>query len=134
MRDENNRVIYYLFFASNHPLGHVRMKEAFWRIDPSSGFSFSDRTDPDQMILFNLDPSYNLANELFTRFKGKKIVVAAVRQYVENETPYIAKHMRDALKQLEQTGQLCASPCKADGKKRIKNSFPDNVIIEFISP
>ena len=132
MRDENNRVIYDLFFATKHPLGHVRMKEAFWRVDPTSGFSFCDRTNPRQMILFNLDPSRNLADELFSRFKGNEISVSMVKRFVEDETPYIASQMRKALKHLELTRQICVSPCKADGKSRKKNSFPENAIIEFV--
>ena len=132
MRDKHNRIIYYLFFATNHPLGHLRMKEAFWRVDSSSGFSFCDYTNPGQLVLFNLDPSDNLANELFSRLKGNKLSVAKVRQYVEDETPYIASQMRKALKHLELVGQICVSPCKADGKSRIRNTFPDIAIVEFI--
>lgn len=134
MRDEHNRVIYYLFFATNHPLGHVRMKEAFWRVDPSSGFSFCDRTNPGQMVLFNLDPSQNLGREILLRFKGNKLLVAEIRQCIEDETPFIASQMRSALKYLEMNEQICVSPCKADGKKRLKRTFPDNAIIEFVHP
>ncbi len=42
MRDHRNRPIYYLFFASNHPKGHEKMKVAFWKVDNQSGFKFSD--------------------------------------------------------------------------------------------
>ncbi len=34
MRDHDNRVVYYLFFASNNPLGHLKMKEAMWESIP----------------------------------------------------------------------------------------------------
>jgi hypothetical protein len=64
MYDDKNNLIYYLFFASNHPLGHKKMKEAFWKVDNQSGFKFSDRTDPGQPVLFELDPSIDLAKEL----------------------------------------------------------------------
>ncbi len=57
MQDEQGRVIYYLFFASQHPLGFVKMKEAFWKVDPESGFHFSDKTNPAQLILLSIDPS-----------------------------------------------------------------------------
>jgi three-Cys-motif partner protein len=133
MRDERNKVIYYLFFATNHPLGHVRMKEAFWRVDPSSGFSFTDRTNPGQLILFNIDPSQNLAKDLLTKFQGDKLTVDKVKRYVEDNTSYIASHMRAALRILEQTDQLRVDPYKTDGKKRRRNSYPDNAIVEFNS-
>jgi hypothetical protein len=46
MRDHDNRTVYYLFFASNNAVGHLKMKEAMWRVDPLGDFSFSDATDP----------------------------------------------------------------------------------------
>jgi hypothetical protein len=54
MRNKNNRPIYYLFFATNNRLGHQKMKEAFWSIDTSSGLRFSDATNPNQPVLFDL--------------------------------------------------------------------------------
>ncbi len=131
MRDENNRIIYYLFFATNHPLGHVRMKEAFWRVDPSSGFSFSDRTNPDQLILFQLDPSEDLAKDLLSRFLEKVLTAYIVREYVENETPYIKSHMTKALILLEERGQIHVEAYKQDGKKRKRGTYPDSVIVHF---
>ncbi len=32
MRDRDHRVVYYLFFASNNALGHLKMKEAMWKV------------------------------------------------------------------------------------------------------
>ncbi len=40
------------------------MKEAFWRVDTTSGFSFSDATNPDQMVLFDIDETPKLAEML----------------------------------------------------------------------
>ena len=44
------------------------MKEAFWSIDSSSGLRFSDATDPNQMVLFDLDEHPKLAKELQQHF------------------------------------------------------------------
>ena len=53
MRDQDGRLVYYLFFASNNPLGHLKMKEAMWKVDPlGDDFTFSDSTNPDQQVLF----------------------------------------------------------------------------------
>lgn len=60
MRNEDNKVIYYLFFATQHPLGLVKIKEAFWRVDPSFGYKFSDATNPDQLVLFEEDHTSTL--------------------------------------------------------------------------
>ena len=34
MHDRDGRLVYYLFFASNNSLGHLKMKEAMWKVDP----------------------------------------------------------------------------------------------------
>ncbi|HYE68246.1 MAG TPA: three-Cys-motif partner protein TcmP [Anaerovoracaceae bacterium] len=131
MRDENNRLIYYLFFATKNRLGHVKMKEAFWKVDPSTGLCFSDRTDPLQPVLFNLDPSLDLGKELLKKFSGQKTNVYSLRIFVEDETAYIASHMREALKRLEDQGQINIEPMQQNGKKRRKHMFPDEVILTF---
>jgi three-Cys-motif partner protein len=131
MRDDRNKTIYYLFFATNHRLGHVKMKEAFWRVDTSSGFSFSDRTNPDQLILFELDPSDDVAKDLLVRFGRRTVVVREVREYVEDETPYKASHMRGALSFLEEKGQIHVEVYKENGKKRMRGKYPDGAIVNF---
>lgn len=131
MRNDHDRILYYLFFASNHPLGHARMKEAFWKVDPSCGLKFSDATDPNQLALFKLDPCENLTKLIFDKFHGQTVLVGDIRKYVENDTPYTGSHMGRALKLMEEKQQLCVSPCKADGKKRHGRSFPNEVIVDF---
>jgi three-Cys-motif partner protein len=84
MRNERDRIIYYLFFATKHPLGHARMKEAFWKVDPTNGFTFSDKTNPNQLVLFELDPSLELAEILISRFRGKRVTVKVICEFVEN--------------------------------------------------
>lgn len=131
MRNANGRVIYYLFFASNHPLGHVKMKEAFWRVDRSSGFCFSDETDPNQLVLFEIDETPKLALQLKQQFCGQKVVVAQLKEFTENQTPFLARHMREALDALEKEKSIEVAMLKKDGKKRRKGTFPDDVIITF---
>ncbi len=131
MRDYRDKVIYYLFFASNHPLGHVRMKETFWKVDSQSGFKFSDRTDPNQPVLFEIDPSHELAKELKNHFAGKTETAENIIAFVENETAYISTQARKALGYLENDNEISVDPIKSDGKKRRKDTFPNGVIIHF---
>lgn len=133
MRNADGRAIYYLFFASNHPLGHVKMKEAFWKVDRSSGFCFSDATNPNQMVLFEIDETPKLALQLQQQFCGRKVVVAELREFTENQTPFLASHMRKALSALETEQSIEVAILKQDGNKRRKGSFPDDVIITFSS-
>ena len=127
MQDRHGRVIYYLFFASKHPLGFVKMKEAFWKVDPESGFHFSDKTNPAQMILLSVDPSYDLVKIIEQKFSGQTAVVSKVRQFVEEETSYVVRHMKQALNIMEATGKIQVDVLKLDGSKRRKGSFPDDV-------
>ena len=131
MSDHRNKVIYYLFFASNHPLGHIRMKEAFWKVDSQSGFKFSDHTNPNQPVLFELDPSETLAIELKKHFAGTTQMAENVIAFVENETAYVSSHARKALNNLETSGEITVEATKSDGTKRRKGSFPEAVVIHL---
>lgn len=126
MRDRNDRPQYYLFFATNNAVGHLKMKEAMWKVDPDGEFRFSDATNPDQMVLFDADPTDALADEIRSRFRGKGMVAGRdVRTFVEDDTAYLKKHMIAALKREEQSGHLSVDDSKTDGKRRIANTFPD---------
>lgn len=132
MRNLHNRPIYYLFFATNHRLGHLKMKEAFWKVDSSSGFRFSDATNPNQLVLFELDESLKLAKDIQQRFSHQKQLVKHIREFVEDETSFLSAHMRKALKHLEDVGGIHVETYKQDGKKRRKNTFPNETIVTFL--
>lgn len=131
MYDDKNNLIYYLFFASNHPLGHKKMKEAFWRVDVQSGFKFSDRTNPNQPVLFELDPSLDLAKLLKLHFSGSTQKSEKIILFVEDETAYTETHAKKALAHLEIRNEISVAAIKSDGKIRRKGTFPDGVIITF---
>ncbi len=52
MRDTNDRVVYYFSSPPIIPWGHLKMKEAMWKVDPLGGFTFSDSTNPNQQRPF----------------------------------------------------------------------------------
>jgi three-Cys-motif partner protein len=133
MRDKDNRVVYYLFFASNNPLGHVKMKEAMWKVDPMGDFTFSDATDPNQALLFN-EPSFApLQEALVASFRGKgRIIVERVETFVHDDTAYVRKHMGEVLLQLETNGKLAVATTKTDGTKRRAKSFPNDAQVTFL--
>lgn len=131
MRDCNGRTIYYLFFASNHPLGHVRIKEAFWKVDPTSGYCFSDATNPNQLVLFDTDETPRLASDLAKVFTSQRVTGEKIKKYVEDETPFIATHMRRALRLLEEENRLVVAEFKLNGQKRRKNTYPEDAVVGF---
>lgn len=89
MRNNYNLPIYYLFFAGNHPLGHKKVKEAFWRVDKSSGFCFSDATNPNQLVLFELDETPKLANDIQNSFRGKGLQFDKFNATLKNKQHFL---------------------------------------------
>lgn len=136
MKNKNNRTIYCLFFATNHSLGHKKMKEAMWKADESGFFSFSDATDPNQGVLFSPEPWNDLAPILAEKFKGETVLSKKVLDYTNDETAFLEKHAREALELLESENgyggyRIQVEPVKQNGKRRNKNTFPPEAIITF---
>lgn len=127
MRDRNNRPLYYLFFATNDDTGHKKMKESMWRVDPEGEFAFSDATNPNQMVLFEADPIPDLMAILEGEFRGKGTVSChEISKFVVNQTTYLRKHMRAALKRQEVSGEIAVDAQKTDGAPRRAGTFPDD--------
>ena len=123
--------IYSLFFATNHSLGHKKMKEVMWKIDESGGFRYSDKVDPNQLRLLPDHPEKDLAEELSGKFQGKTTTSKDIIQYVDNNTIFIEKHARGALKLLEVGSKIQVADRKRDGTKRRKSAFAKGTIITF---
>lgn len=132
MRDIDDRTIYYLQFASNHSLGHQKMKEAMWQVDSEGDFRFSDATDPSQHLLLRKDHTQHLLSLITSEFRGQKIDVSVVRKFVRDQTPFIDTHLVGSLKRAESESTILVDSFKVDGTKRRRNSFPDGVMITFL--
>ena len=100
--------------------------------DPDGDFRFSDATNPNQMVLFEADTTSFLVEELRNTFRGKGTVTGrVVREFVENETAFLKKHMTTALREEEAAGGLEVEATKTNGKKRRANSYPDDAKMKF---
>ena len=133
MRNDENRIIYYLFFCSNNHLGHLRMKEAMWRVSKEGDFNFSDSTNPNQVVLFTKeDFGEEIFNDLYEKFNNKTIDVLELKTYVKDETAYLDKHLNQALRFAEQNNFIKVNELKKDGTKRRKGTFPEGTIVKFI--
>jgi three-Cys-motif partner protein len=135
MLNENSQPIYDLFFGSNHPKGHEKMKEAMWKVDPSGDFRFSDATNPDQLVLFTQEPGKKLLEQIMERYAGQpRVQVNVIRAWVVADTPFLETHMKGdggALTLGEERGLYMVRPTKSDGSKRRSGSFSDEVVIDF---
>lgn len=126
MRDRQDRTQYYLFFATNSRLGHVKMKEAMWKVDLDGEFRFSDATNPNQLVLFEADATPTLVEQLREEFRNKGPVTGrTVREFVEDKTAFLKKHLTAALKEEEKASKLAVDRLKTDGKMRRTNTYPD---------
>ncbi|MCD4700795.1 MAG: three-Cys-motif partner protein TcmP [Candidatus Aegiribacteria sp.] len=134
MRDDHGRIIYYLFFISNHQTGFKKMKEAMWKVEPRGSFRFSDSTNPQQNVLFSDEDSWLpiLLKEISNQFSGRKgIDTSDVQIFIEDETAFCTPHMKKALTELENKDMIVVEPIKVNGKKRHGKTFPEGVIINF---
>ncbi len=95
MRNERDVVDYFLFHATNHIRGLARMKEAMWKVDETGEFSFSDATDPDQLVLFEKEPRFEiLRKQILRRFAGRVASVAEIEEFVLAETAFRERHYK----------------------------------------
>ena len=104
IRGGPNRTKYYLIHLSNHPKAVLLMKEVMWTIGDEEGtFDFSATR---QGVLFSRTPQVQeLINYLEQNYvgSGKELTFDQLRE----ETwilPFIEKHYREALRQLENKG------------------------------
>ena len=135
MKDRHNKPIYDLFFAGNNDLGHYRMKDAMWKVDPDGEFSFSDSTNSNQLVLFSAEDTYipQLLDNICQHFgSGRPVTTKAILKWVRDDTPYLESHMRKAMRLGEEQGRILVTERKLDGKPRRKGSFPEGVIVRFV--
>jgi hypothetical protein len=95
MRNASGVTDYFLFYATNSPVGLKKMKEAMWKVDETGEFTFSDATDPHQMVLFSKDPRYDdLAQQIIKRFSGQDTTVGEIEEFVVSETAFRETHYK----------------------------------------
>lgn len=127
MINEFNQTIYFLYFGTNSLDGLKQMKAAMWKIDPYGAFRFSDRTDPNQAVLFEPEPNFILLEKtILTQFKGKTVSIEEIERFVLAETAFRETHIRNPiLKPTENAGKIGVS-----GRTR-KGTYPQGTVIQF---
>lgn len=122
MRSHSGLVNYYLVFASQHPLGLEKMKEAMKKVDQTGTYQFND-AHVNQHPLFRQDDPEHFGNELFNHFRGKTVRMEELRDFALNETPFT--NPKKMLKFLEEKGAITVF---SKDSKRKKGVFPDEKI------
>jgi hypothetical protein len=130
MLDEHDMPIYSLFHGTNSVKGLYEMKTAFWSIDETGQFRFSDRTIEGQSRLFGSDLT-PLKKKLLGEKKGGSHPIKDLDTFVIVETPYLPKHLNGALREMES-----ANPprilVRHTGSRRAKQYPRERTWIEFV--
>ena len=129
--NKSNRTDYFLYFGTNHLEGLSQMKQAMWKADPGGGSAFSDRTNPDQITLFQLKPDLRVLRKLLgDHFRDKGwISIDAVERFVLVETSFSeVMHLKvKTLRPMEQ-----GSLVEARGPGRRRGYYPPGTEIRFL--
>lgn len=130
MKPRRNTPNYSLFFASNHPLGFEKMKEAMWRTDQKSGSEY--RGGNSMTDMYDLFGHEDLEDAIFDKFSDTTVPFNDVADFVIEETAYLPKHLRSVLQRLETSGRLIVS--MSDGGKRRGQTYPkDRTELSFVA-
>jgi len=124
MRDKAASLSYFLVFASGHPLGLEKMKEAMRSIDQSGAHTFCD-ADVGQSLLFQFDDPTEFARRMFDRYKEKRVLYDELRDYALNDTPFA--NPKRMLKWIEEN-DLIESVELFPGKTRRRGTFSEDAV------
>ena len=127
MRRANGTVAYYVVYATRNITGVEKFKDAMWKVDPSTGSTFSDR-HWNQESLFtgsNVDLSL-LRHRLGKRHAGEDVPIQRLEEYTLLETPFRKAHLRQALEPMESRGGIHVT--RPAGSRR---GFPKGTQVRF---
>jgi three-Cys-motif partner protein len=123
MRDRNNTLTYFLVFASQHPKGLEKMKEAMKKLDQDGSYCFTDGR-VDQPTLFRYDDVAEWSRRLYATFRGQKTGWASLNDYALNETPFT--NPKSMLKDLEKRDLIRVD---SGGARRTRLTFPEEKVV-----
>lgn len=123
MRSAKNIIDYHLVFASQHPLGLEKMKEAMKKIAKNGDYCFSD-AHLNQAAMFRFDDPSAYSSQLFEQFRDREAGYPELNDYALNETPFT--NPKSMLKDLEGKGMIQVS--SSDPKRR-KGTFNEENLI-----
>ncbi len=120
---------YFLVFGTNHPKGMEVMKNAMYKADERGTYRFSDREDPNQTFLTDVVEDSEIANAakiVFDKFKGQKVYVPTIKNFVWAETRF--RYKKAILENLENREK---PTIKVSGRKVKSFNYPERCLVEF---
>ncbi|MBA7632476.1 hypothetical protein ES703_40022 [subsurface metagenome] len=126
MINKSNQAEYFLFFGTNKIDGLRAMIRSMYKVDQEGEFKFSDRTNPNQAVLFSPTPNYSLLKKLLNKkFKSKTVPIEEVEEFALI-TGFV-KFKREVLRLMEYSDP---PQIKAFNRK-IKGTYPPGTTIKF---
>lgn len=126
-----NRLVYAIFFATQHSKGCDLMKQSIWKVAPSGDFAFRGAKD-DQLVLGVDNPNFGpLMDQLHQRFSRKKWVgIETVLDYVASDAvEYHTGHLKkQVLKPMELDGRIEID----EGSRRRRRTYPAGCRLTFL--
>lgn len=133
MVNRGNRTDYFLFFGTKSLKGLMKMKEAMWKVDASSGVTFSDATNPNQTLFFTNEPNFgDVKARLLRQFKGKTVSIEEVEEYVLVHTPYRETHYKKQVLKAMEINKPAELAVREARPGRKKGQFPNGTKVEFL--
>lgn len=127
------RMTHSLVFVSKSFKGYTTMKDIMANESSSEdqgvpSFTYSP-ADASMPLLFSLSQPFDtLKRDLPSKYAGETITMQQLYEDHSVDTPYLSRHYKQALKELEAEGLIAADPSV---DHRPKNTFADRVRVTF---
>jgi len=131
---DGGRTSHHLIFVTKNFLGYDIMKEIMAKKSSGSQqgvatFEFNPADAQFPMLFEYSRPVDELKDMLITEFGGRTLTFEDLYKSHSVGRPFMRKHYRAVLKELEKAEKLTAT--KPGNQKRLRGTFPDNVLITF---
>jgi len=128
---EGNRLVYAIFFATQHAKGCDLMKRAIWKVAPSGDFAFRGAKN-EQLVLGVDNPDFlPLRAILAERFRGEEWVDIddLVEFMASDEVEYHTGHLKkQVLKPMEADAALEVD----ESTRKRRGTYPSGTLIRFV--
>lgn len=127
MKRANKTVAYYVVYATRSITGVEKFKDAMWKVDPSTGTSFSDRNWNQGSLLTGSNVELSeLQQRLSEQFGGESVSIKRLDEFTLLDTPYRKPHLRKALQAMKGQGRIqITKPTNS------RKEFPEGTRIHF---
>lgn len=127
---QGQRLVYAIFFATQHPKGCDKMKQAIWKVVPFGDFAFR-AASPGQLTMSLAAANFALLQQqLLAEFRGKGwIQIENVEMFASSDrTPFHSGHLRKCgLVPLEDSGNIAVDP----SSRRRRHTYPPGTRLMF---